>query len=73
LESTSVSPSHAVLMSDAAGMLLLNLESADGTLLNGLPAPVDEPVRLKDGDEIRFGRVLARYAAPPDQWSRCSC
>ena len=73
LKSNTVSRSHAVLMCDAAGMLLLNLESDSGTLVNGVLAPPDAPVRLNDGDVIQFGQVLARYTAPTDQWMRCSC
>ena len=73
LESNTVSRSHAVLVRDAAGTLLLDLESANGTLVNGVPAQPDEPVRLNDGDMIQFGQVPARYAAPPDAWIRCSC
>src|SRR3712207_4234685 len=73
LKSKTVSRYHAVLIRDAAGMLLLNLESESGTLVNGVLAATDAPVRLNDGDTIQFGEVLARYVAPADQWMRCSC
>jgi hypothetical protein len=47
---------------DTAGLWLLDLESTNGTLVNGVPAP-DEPVWLKDGDVIGIGQVRVRYAA----------
>ena len=73
LESLTVSRQHALLLPDGAGVRLLDLESTNGTLVNGVLAPPDAPVRLNDGDLIQLGQVLARYAAPPDQWIRCSC
>jgi pSer/pThr/pTyr-binding forkhead associated (FHA) protein len=65
LKSLTVSRCHALLLPDAAGLRLLDLESTNGTLVNGVPAPPDEPLRLVDGDVIQFGQVLARYAAVP--------
>jgi pSer/pThr/pTyr-binding forkhead associated (FHA) protein len=44
-------------------LLLVDLGSANGTLVNGVPALPDEPIRLSDGDELQFGQVLARYSA----------
>jgi predicted component of type VI protein secretion system len=61
----TVSRQHALLLGDAVGMLLLDLDSTNGTLVNGVLARPDEPVRLVDGDMIRFGQVVARYSAPP--------
>jgi pSer/pThr/pTyr-binding forkhead associated (FHA) protein len=65
LESITVSRFHALLLRDADGMLLADLESTNGTLLNGVLVRPDEPVRLVDGDVIHLGEVVARYAAPP--------
>jgi pSer/pThr/pTyr-binding forkhead associated (FHA) protein len=65
LVSSTVSRQHALLLSDAAGVRLLDLESTNGTFVNDVPAPPDEAVRLNDGDVIRFGAVLAYYAALP--------
>ena len=65
LETATVSRYHALLLRDADGLLLIDLESTNGTLVNGVPAQPEEPVRLADGDVIRFGHVVARYAAPP--------
>jgi pSer/pThr/pTyr-binding forkhead associated (FHA) protein len=60
LESITVSRCHALLIRDAAHLLLFDLESSNGTLVNGRAAQPDEPVHLVDGDIIRFGLVLAR-------------
>jgi pSer/pThr/pTyr-binding forkhead associated (FHA) protein len=65
LEAATVSRQHAVLFPDAGEMLLLDLESTNGTWLNGRPVPSDEPVRLADGDLIWLGEVVAHYTAPP--------
>jgi predicted component of type VI protein secretion system len=63
LESMSISRQHALLLRDTAGLRLLDLESTNGTLVNGVPALPDEPVWLKDGAVIWIGQVLVRYAA----------
>ena len=65
LETATVSRWHAVLLRDTAGVLLVDLESTNGTLINGRPVQPDEPVRLRDGDVIWLGEVVARYIAPP--------
>ena len=62
LESITVSRQHALLMCDAAGVQLLDLESTNGTLVNGVQLPPDAPVRLADGDVVRIGQVIARYS-----------
>lgn len=66
LAAHTVSGHHAMLFRDNRGWLLFDLESTNGTLLNGVLVPLDEPVRLSDGDLIQFGHVLARYIAPPE-------
>jgi hypothetical protein len=63
LTAWSVSRCHAVLLRDVAGVRLLDLESTNGTLVNGLPALPDEPVQLADGDLIQLGQVALRYHA----------
>jgi pSer/pThr/pTyr-binding forkhead associated (FHA) protein len=61
LAAATVSRQHALLLRDAAGMLLTDLESTNGTLVNGVLAQPDQPVRLADGDTVRFGPVVARH------------
>ena len=46
------------------GLAAHNYESTNGTLVNGVPALPDEPVRLADGDTIRLGQAVLRYATP---------
>ncbi|HEY3227845.1 MAG TPA: FHA domain-containing protein [Roseiflexaceae bacterium] len=64
LESITVSRYHALLLRNEAGLLLFDLESTNGTLLNGVPVRPDEPVRLANGDVMQLGEVVVRYAAP---------
>jgi pSer/pThr/pTyr-binding forkhead associated (FHA) protein len=61
LRSMTVSRCHALLLRDADQLLLLDLESTNGTLVNGVAARPDTPIRLADGDSIQFGQVVARY------------
>ena len=63
LESITVSHCHALLLREADELLLLDLESTNGTLVNGVAAQPDAPVRLADGDSIQFGQVVACYRA----------
>jgi len=63
LASQAVSRHHAMLLRDDVGLLLVDLESTNGTLVNGVLAPPGEPVRLNDGDVLGFGQVVARYVA----------
>jgi pSer/pThr/pTyr-binding forkhead associated (FHA) protein len=65
LAAPSVSPLHALLLRDAAGVILLDLESDAGTCVNGRLIAPDHPLRLADGDQLRFGDVNAYYSAPP--------
>jgi pSer/pThr/pTyr-binding forkhead associated (FHA) protein len=65
LEEITVSRCHALLLVQPQGVILMDLDSTNGTFVNGAPAPPDEQVRLTDGDEIRMGRVVVRYHARP--------
>jgi len=64
LDDTQVSRCHAMLLVQDGAVLLLDMESSNGTLVNGAPALPDEPVRLADGDVVVIGRALLRYEAP---------
>src|SRR5215216_5289143 len=61
--SMSVSRCHALLLRDSVGVRLIDLESTNGTLVNGVPARPDESVRLDNGNIIQIGQVQARYCA----------
>ena len=64
LDDTQVSRCHAMLLVQDGAVLLLDMESSNGTSVNGAPALPDEPVPLADGDVVVIGRVLLRYEAP---------
>jgi hypothetical protein len=55
LDAPSVSRSHARIVVDGARSALEDLQSKNGTLLNG--ERVRGPRELRDGDEIRLGAV----------------
>ena len=64
LDDAQISRCHAMLLVQDGAVLLLDMESSNGTSVNGAPALPDEPVRLADGDVVVIGRVLLRYEAP---------
>ncbi len=61
LGEATLSRCHAVLLTGAHGIVLIDLDSTNGTLVNGTLVPPDTPVTLADGDLIALGRILARY------------
>lgn len=58
---------HAEVRVDAGGYLLVDLGSANGTIVNG--ARIDEPYRLIPGDLFEIGDELFRYEADAPSWS----
>ena len=57
LDDESVSRRHAEIARGAAGFLVVDLGSANGTHLNGEPLAPNEPAPLQSGDSIQFGVV----------------
>jgi pSer/pThr/pTyr-binding forkhead associated (FHA) protein len=53
-----VSRLHAKIQSVQEGLVLIDLNSTNGTLLNNHLLPPQEPYPLNSGDEIRFGDLL---------------
>jgi len=53
-----VSRLHASIKSVKKGIVLIDLESTNGTMLNTYRLPPNRPYPLKNGDEIRFGDLL---------------
>ena len=55
-----VSRKHAVIQRDDTNdhLLLTDLNSTNGTVLNGYLLPSELPYPLKSGDEIQFGNLL---------------
>jgi pSer/pThr/pTyr-binding forkhead associated (FHA) protein len=64
IDSITVSRCHAVLLRNDTGVRLIDLESTNGILVNGVPARPDEPIQLMNGNIIQLGYVWARYCAP---------
>src|SRR4029077_17509836 len=60
IDNPSVSAQHAILARVADTYGLKDLHSTNGTQINGV-AITD--AKLKDGDKIRFGSVVAIYIA----------
>ncbi len=60
LTDQTVSRRHAELTLRDGGWVLTDLNSANGTYLNGVR--VQKPTRLKHGDQIRLGSTLLVYA-----------
>jgi pSer/pThr/pTyr-binding forkhead associated (FHA) protein len=63
LDELTVSRCHAVLFVQPEGIILIDLDSTNGTWVNGVLAPPDQAVSLTDGDTITLGRMVARYHA----------
>jgi pSer/pThr/pTyr-binding forkhead associated (FHA) protein len=61
LEEATISLYHALLLAAPHGIVLIDLDSTNGTLVNGTLVPPDSPVLLEDGDLIVLGRVVAHY------------
>jgi pSer/pThr/pTyr-binding forkhead associated (FHA) protein len=52
-----VSRRHASVLIEAGDVFLVDLNSTNGTRLNGKPAKPGQPYRLRDGDEIEFAHL----------------
>lgn len=63
LDDASVSISHAKITRKGSEFFLKDLNSTNGTMLNG--QSINE-ARLKDGDQLKFGEVIALYHSEPD-------
>src|SRR5262245_46412909 len=63
---TTVSRRHAELTPDEGRWYLRDLESANGTFINGRKI-TEERVQLSPGDQIRCGSTLLVFAVAPDE------
>jgi len=59
IDHSTVSTQHAVLLRTGASYLLKDLNSTNGTRING---DFVTDAELKDGNTIRFGSVIAVFA-----------
>ncbi len=55
-----VSRRHALLAVGDEPPVLIDLNSANGTFVNGQKLIPDRPILLHNGDELRFGRLVMR-------------
>jgi pSer/pThr/pTyr-binding forkhead associated (FHA) protein len=55
-----VSRTHAAIRRTDSGVTLVDLGSANGTYLNGKAIKAYQPHILRDGDELRFGKLVSR-------------
>ncbi len=55
-----VSRQHAKLRAEEGHLYLVDLESSNGTLLNGQRLVAHQPYVLHDGDEVCLGRMVMR-------------
>ncbi len=53
-----VSRQHAILEINEDTLILLDIGSANGTYLNGQRLAPNQPRVLRDGDEVRFGKLV---------------
>ncbi len=53
-----VSRKHAAIERNDDVLTLIDLGSSNGTFLNGQRLVADQPRVLRDGDEVRFGRLV---------------
>jgi pSer/pThr/pTyr-binding forkhead associated (FHA) protein len=53
-----VSRQHALLWREAGAVWLVDLDSSNGTLVNG--QPIDDVIDLIDGDSLTFGGITYR-------------
>ncbi len=63
LDDASVSVSHAKITRKGVEFFLKDLNATNGTMLNG--QSINE-ARLKDGDQVKFGEVIAIYRSEPE-------
>ncbi len=53
-----VSRLHAIIRRDDRGIFLIDLDSINGTMINGRRLPPHQPYPLHTGDEVRLGRLV---------------
>lgn len=61
LDSNMVSRFHAQLVQNAGKILVEDLDSGNGSFLNGKQLAPSTPVALKDGDRIKLGPIKFRF------------
>jgi pSer/pThr/pTyr-binding forkhead associated (FHA) protein len=63
----SVSRTHAMLDCTLNGLQITDLNSANGTFVNGKRLAAFETEAVHDGDQLRFGQIAVQLRAKPIQ------
>lgn len=66
IASSLVSRKHCLLKNTPEGILVTDLKSQNGTLVNDIP--ITEPILLREGDSLRIGATI--FAVPGSQKSK---
>lgn len=61
LKDKSISRMHARIFEEDGELYIQDLNSTNGTFLNGIQLETNEILKIKVGDEIRFGNLRYRY------------
>ena len=61
IDDSSMSSHHAEIAPSPDGYILKDLDSTNGTKVNGIPLEPNAPYALKPGDKIRFGKIDANF------------
>jgi len=64
IEHPTVSRQHAQIHKNGVQFVLVDLNSANGTKVNG--RKISAPTTLKEGDSLEFGHINARYSSTTD-------
>ncbi len=70
LSDRKISKLHAVIKRTPSGWFLIDLDSRNGSYVNGQPVVTEQRVPLSDGSLIRLGESVAvfRHGAPPTRF-----
>jgi pSer/pThr/pTyr-binding forkhead associated (FHA) protein len=61
LRAPKISKLHAQFILDEAGYLLADMDSANGTMVNGAQLEKNQQVRLEGGDQIAFWKYIFEF------------
>jgi hypothetical protein len=60
-EAHGISRIHIELRVEGSTIMVVDLDSSNGTMVNGLPLDPQEPVRLHDGDVLQLGTLQMQF------------
>jgi ribosomal protein L40E len=62
-----VSRRHALLRRLGPDVVIIDLESTNGTWLNGVPVKPHEPITIRSGDRVLLARMMLQVYLPGDE------